>query len=82
MDTQTLYSIMYFYNWSDFMKSNEKLVEQIKKVENAHRKHLELQKHMIEDITKKRDFCDSRDMSLDNYKIFLDELYKLFEMKK
>jgi hypothetical protein len=72
---------MYFYNWSDFMKSNEKIIEQIKKVENAHRKHLESQKHMIEDITKKRDFCDSRDMSLDNYKIFLDELYKLFEMK-
>ncbi len=64
------------------MKSNEKLVEQIKKVEIAHLKHLESQKHMIEDITKQRDFCDSRDMSLDNYKIFLDELYKLFEMKK
>ena len=64
------------------MKTNEKLVEQIKKVENAHRKHLESQKHMIEDITKQRDFCDNRDMSLDNYKIFLDELYKLFEMKK
>ena len=66
---------------SDFMKPYEKLVEQIKKVEDAHRKHLESQKQMIEDITKQRDFCDNRDMSLDNYKKFLDELYKLFEMK-
>ena len=64
------------------MKLNEKLVEQIKKVENAHLKHLESQKNMIDDITKQRDFCDNKDMSLDNYKIFLDELYKLFEMKK
>jgi hypothetical protein len=64
------------------MKLNEKLVEQIKKVENAHLNHLESQKNMIEDITKQRDFCDNKDMSLDNYKIFLDELYKLFEMKK
>ena len=66
---------------SDFMNADEKLVEQIKKVEDAHRKHLESQKQMIEDITKQRDFCDNRDMSLDNYKKFLDELYKLFEMK-
>jgi hypothetical protein len=36
---------------------------------------------MIEDITKQRDFCDNRDMSFDHYKKFLDELYKLFEMK-
>ena len=63
------------------MKPYEKLVEQIKKVEDAHRKHLKSQKQMIKDITKQRDFCDNRDMSLDNYKKFLDELYKLFEMK-
>ncbi len=66
---------------SDFMNKYEKLIEQIKKVEAAHLKHLESQKHMIEDITKKRDYCDNRDVSLNNYKIFLDELYKLFEMK-
>jgi len=58
----------------------EKLVEQIKKVEVNHRKHLEGQKKMIEDITKQKDFCDSRDLSLEHYKKFLDELYKLFEM--
>ena len=63
------------------MKPYEKLVEQIKKMEDAHRKHLESQKQMIEDIIKQRDFCDNRDMSLDHYKKFLDELYKLFEMK-
>ncbi len=64
------------------MKSNEKLVEQIKKVENAQNKHLESQKYMIVDFMKKRDFCDKREISLDNLKIFLDGLYKLFEMKK
>jgi len=68
-------------NNNDFMKKYDKLVKQIKKVENAHRKHLDLQKNMIEDITKQRDFCDNKDMSLDNYKTFLDELYKLFELK-
>ena len=36
---------------------------------------------MIDDITKQRDYCDNRDMPLDHYKKFLDELYKLFEMK-
>ena len=62
------------------MEEYEKLVEQIKKVESNHREHLEGQKQMIEDITKQKDFCDSRDLSLEHYKKFLDELYKLFEM--
>lgn len=52
------------------MKPYEKLVEQIKKVEEANRKQLESQKQMIEDIIKQRDFCDNRDMSLDHYKNF------------
>jgi len=62
------------------MEEYKTLIEQIKKVEGSHREHLEGQKLMIEDITKKKDFCDSRDMSLNHYKNFLDELYKLFEM--
>jgi len=62
------------------MEEYEKLMEQVKKVEKSHREHLEGQKLMIEDITKQKDFCDSRDMSLEHYKNFLDELYKLFGM--
>ncbi|MEA3458403.1 MAG: hypothetical protein U9R21_06965 [Candidatus Thermoplasmatota archaeon] len=62
------------------MEEYEKLVKQIKEVEKSHREHLEGQKRMIEDIIKKEDFCDSRDLSLEHYKKFLDELYKLFEM--
>lgn len=62
------------------MEEYEKLVKQIKEVKKSHRAHLEEQKRMIEDITKKEDFCDSRDLSLEHYKKFLDELYKLFKM--
>lgn len=61
---------IYYSKNSDFMKPYEKLVEQIKKVEEANRKQLESQKQMIEDIIKQRDFCDNRDMSLDHYKNF------------
>jgi hypothetical protein len=64
----------------DFMESCEKLVDQIKKVQDSHRAHLEEQRKMIEDITKQKDFCDSRDLSLEHYKKFLDELYQLFVM--
>lgn len=64
------------------MEEYEKLVEQVKKVEKSQIKHLEKQKQMIEDIIKQQDFCDSRDLSLEHYKEFLDELYKLFEMIK
>ena len=64
------------------MENYEKLVEQIKKVEKSQIKYLENQKLMIEDITKQKDFCDSRDLSLEHYKKFLDDLYKLFEMTK
>ena len=48
------------------MEEYEKLMEQVKKVEKSHREHLEGQKLMIEDITKQKDFCDSRDMSLEH----------------
>jgi hypothetical protein len=62
------------------MESCEKVVEQIKKLEEANKNYLESQKKMIDDITKKQDFCDSRDLSMDHYKEFLDELYTLFSM--
>lgn len=62
------------------MESCEKVVEQIKKLEEANKNYLESQKKMIDDITKKQDYCDSRDLSMDHYKEFLDELYTLFSM--
>ena len=62
------------------MESCEKVVEQIKKLEEANKNYLESQKKMIDDITKKQDFCDSRDLSMDHYKEFLDELYTLFSI--
>ena len=62
------------------MESCEKVVEQIKKLEEANKNYLESQKKMIDDITKKQDYCDSRDLSMDYYKDFLDELYTLFSM--
>lgn len=62
------------------MESCEKVVEQIKKLEEANKNYLESQKKMIDDITKKQDYCDSRDLSMDHYKDFLDELYTLFSM--
>jgi hypothetical protein len=62
------------------MESCEKVVGQIKKLEEANKNYLESQKKMIDDITKKQDYCDSRDLSMDHYKDFLDELYTLFSM--
>lgn len=62
------------------MESCEKVIEQIKKLEEANKNYLESQKKMIDDITKKQDYCDSRDLSMDHYKDFLDELYTLFSM--
>lgn len=62
------------------MESCEKVVEQIKKLEEANKNYLESQKKMIDDITKKQDYCNSRDLSMDHYKEFLDELYTLFSM--
>ena len=64
------------------MEKCEELIKQIKKVEEANLTHLESQKKMIEDITKEKDYCENRDVSLEHYKIFLDELYKLFELAK
>ena len=64
------------------MEKCEELIKQIKKVEEANLTHLESQKKMIEDITKEKDYCENRDLSLEHYKIFLDELYKLFELAK
>ena len=62
------------------MKNCEEIIAQIKKLEEANRLQLESQKKMIEDIIKQEDYCGSGDMSLENYKIFLDELYNLFEI--
>jgi len=62
------------------MKDCKEIIAQIKKVEEANIQQLESQKKMIEDITKKNDYCENRDMSLEHYKIFLDELYKLFAL--
>lgn len=41
------------------MKTDEKLFEQIKKVEYVHRKHLESKNQMIEDIKNKEIFVIS-----------------------
>ncbi len=64
------------------MEDCKEIIEKIKDVEEANRRQLESQKRMIEDITKEQDYCENRDISLEDYKIFLDELYKLFEMSK
>jgi len=62
------------------MEDCKEIIAQIKKLKEANRKQLESQKKMIDDITKEKNYCENRDMSLDHYRIFLDELYKLFEM--
>jgi len=62
------------------MENCEKIIEQIKKLNKANNNYLNSQKRLIEDITKKKDYCDSRDLSMDHYKEFLDELYTLFSM--
>ena len=64
------------------MEDCKEIIEKIKDVEEANRRQLESQKRMIEDITKEQDYCENRDISLEDYKIFLDELYKLLEMSK
>jgi len=62
------------------MEDCKEIIVQIKKLKEANRQQLESQKKMIDDITKEEDYCENRDLSLDHYRIFLDELYKLFEM--
>ena len=62
------------------MEDCKELIMQIKKLKEANRQQLESQKKMIDDITKEKDYCENRDLSLDHYKIFLDELYNLFEL--
>ena len=62
------------------MKDCKEIIEQIKKLKEANRQQLDSQKKMIDDITKEKDYCENRDLSLEHYKIFLDELYTLFEM--
>ena len=62
------------------MEDCKEIIAQIKKLKEANRQQLESQKKMIDDITKEEDYCENRDLSLDHYRIFLDELYKLFEM--
>ena len=64
------------------MENCEEIIAQIKKLEEANRLQFESQKKMIEDIIKQDDCCESSDMSLENYKMFLDELYKLFRLTK
>jgi len=64
------------------MKDCKEIIKKIKEVEEANRRQLESHKKMIEDIIKEQDYCENRDLSLEDYKKFLDELYKLFEMAK
>ena len=62
------------------MEDCKEIITQIRKLKEANRKQLESQKKMIDDITKEKDYCENRDLSLDHYKTFLDELYNLFEI--
>ena len=62
------------------MEDCKEIIAQIKKLKEANRQQLESQKKMIDDITKEKDYCENRDLSLDHYRMFLDELYKLFEI--